>query len=206
MNDIPEHLKGVETAELASEDQLDRARRLSREYWEIEQNIENIEKMLSDAKSRKKELTEREIPEHFASCGIDTIGLADAGEHGVDIIVGPYCHANIPKSWPVEQQERGFEVLEELDGGDLIRVVVSVSFFKEELDDAKELVEFLRTEWPKANEHPAVMDKSVPWNSLTSFLKAYIRDETTDPLTDEQKEALGATIGTVARIKPRKEK
>jgi len=206
MSSVPDHLREVDTSGLASEDKLETARRLAREYWEVEDSIEKIETMLADAKSRRKDLIEKEIPEHFASCGIDNIGLPDAGENGVDVVVGPFCHANIPKSWPIEEQERGFEVLEELDGGDLVRVVVSVSFFKEELEDAKELVEFLRTEWPKANEHPAVMEKSVPWNSLTSFLKAYIRDEDNDPITDEQKAALGATIGVVARIKPRKEK
>ncbi len=49
------------------------------------------------------------------------------------------------------------------------------------------------------------MVKSVPWTTLTKFVKEYTEDESTDPLTDEQKKALGATIGLVAKIKPRKE-
>lgn len=199
----PDFIRNDDTPVSTSEDKLTKARELGKKFFDLDAEVDALEDKLSKKKAERLELQQKTIPVFFNDAGIDSIGLP---EDKVDIKIEPYYKASISAEWTPEQIEEGFEVLEDLDGGDIIRAVFTVDFLKEEYEDAKELQEFIRTQWPKANLHPSKITKSVPWNSLTKFVKEYTEDESTDPLTDEQKRALGATIGHIAKIKPRKDK
>lgn len=199
----PDFIRNDENSSVTSEDKLTKARRLGKQFFDLSTEIDDLEEKLTTKKAERLELQHKTLPTFFNEAGIDKIGLPD---DEVDVEIKPFYKANIASDWPPEDIERGFSVLEDLDGDDIIRATLQVLFLKEEYEDAKELMEFIRTNWPKANMHPITIAKSVPWNSLTKFVKEYSEDESTDPLTEEQKKALGATIGLIAKIKPRKDK
>jgi len=199
----PSYIKNADTSNITSEASLEQARKMAKEFFDLEQEIESLEEQLSTKNKEKLELQQRKLPELFNNIQIDRIGLP---EDNVDVVIGPYYKANISTEWPEDRRKKAFDVLEEIDGDEIIRAVLSVEFNTEEYDDAKELFQFIRTQWPKANQHPMKLIKAVNWATLTSFIREYTEDESTDPLTDEQKEALGATIGVIAKIKKRKTK
>lgn len=203
MNQAPDFIRDADTSDIVSKDKLDQAKKLGLEFFQLEEEIEDLEAQLSDKKAKKLELQHKTLPTLFGDAQIDIIGLPD---QNVDIKIKPYYKASISAEWPPEQIEEGFRVLEDLDGDDIIRATLSILFLKEEYDVAKELEEFIRTQWPKANAHPIRIEKSVPWMTLTKFVKEYSEDESTDPLTEEQLKALGATVGRIAKIEKRKEK
>lgn len=203
MSQAPDFIRDADTSGIQSKDKLDQARKLGLEFFELEEEIEKLEEKLATKKERKLELQHKTLPTLFGDAQIDIIGLPD---QNVDIEIKPYYKASISSEWPTDDIKKGFETLEELDGQDIIRAELKVLFMKEEYEDAKELAEFIRRSWPKANSHPVNIDMSVPWMTLTKFVREYSEDETTDPLTEEQLKALGATIGRIAKIKKRKEK
>lgn len=203
MSQAPDFIRNADTSSLTSADKLDQCRKLAEEFYNLEKEIEDMESSLSEKKEKKLSIAMKELPKLLNDAQLDRVGLPDKN---CDIIVAPYYKASISAEWPPEEIDAGFRVLEDLDGDDIIRSELTVLFLKEEYEDAKELAEFIRTNWPKANQHPVNIKKSVPWMTLTKFVKEYTEDESTDPLTEEQLKALGATIGVLAKIKPRKEK
>lgn len=203
MSQAPDFIRNDKASSVTSEDKLAEARKLAKQFFDLNKEVEDLEEKLEKKKSERLELQHKTIPTFFNEAQLDKIGLP---EDNVDIEIKPYYKASIAADWPQEDIDKAFQVLEDLDGDDIIRAKVVFEFLKEEYDDAKELMEFVRTNWPKANMHPSRMDKAVPWTTLTKFVKDYSEDESTDPLTEEQKKALGATIGLIAKIKERKSK
>lgn len=204
MIQAPSFMEDTDTSELVSEDTLTQAKKLAKQYFDAETRVEDLSDKLEEAKRELNELKLKKVPELFGTIQIDRIGLPD---DDCDVRIAPFVKANISQQWEPEKIKEGFRVLdEELDGGDLIRTTLVYVFQKEEHEDAKELQEFIRNNFPKANSLVSEIKMEVPWGTLTSFLKGYIEDESTDPLTDAQKEALGATVGMAAKIVKRKKK
>jgi hypothetical protein len=107
----------------------------------------------------------------------------------------------------VDKRERAFGMLEQLEAGDLIKVVVSVVFGRREYAEARKLVERLE----KAGYAPQI-EKNTPWNTLTAWLreqwprlsKAWAEGDKSVPDRTRLLEALGATVGWVVKLKKRK--
>lgn len=197
--------------------------------YDSTQELKALEAQVSAKKKDINQLESRTIPDIMMSIGQDKIGLPDAGEHGVDIELKPYHHANIANDWDDERRAAAFNVLERNGDGDLIRNVITMSFTKGEnekvkaflssIDDVRfeELMREKATEAGALINHfelpPADIKMTVPWNTLTSYVKeqdtkgTLFREWMTqaEPPVDPV-EALGATIGHVAKIKPRKGK
>lgn len=194
--DVPEHLLTIDATVESRPEDLEQARKLAREFHALEARAETLKEELEQIQTRKLELQHRVIPEFFGKLEIDNIGLEDAG---VDVMVGPYYKANIAADWDEARRKRAFAALDQLGGGDLIRASVVVTFGRDEFEEAKKLVELLKTRWPLANSHPPRMDMTVPWNSLTAFVREQHEDGVALPLED-----LGAVVGRAAKVKKRK--
>lgn len=177
---------------------------LGRELYQADQAVDMLEQLLAVAKERRLELTMRELPEYMTRIGQDRIGLPDAD---VDLVMEPYYHANIQADWPVDQREKAFSYLEHRGDGDLIKTKVEMFFGRSEIWKVRWIIASLRLLAEKlreaGSETPEIPDPivsmQIPWNTLTAFVKEQIRLGAALEL-----DTIGATVGRVVKIKPRK--
>lgn len=197
MSQIPEHiLQEQASIRVASDEELRRAQALAKEFVGLGLSIEDLEKQVKNLKTRKNQIESREIPDLFSEIGIDVIGLPD---DQCDVVVRPYCKANIAANWEEERREAAFCWLDENGHGDVISVTISVDFKRGEKALADELQDLIRSKFSGANSHPVKVEMGVPWGTLTALVKEQIEQGETVPL-----ETLGATVGQVAKITKRK--
>lgn len=189
--------EAAESKPVPTQDQSKELVVLATELARVEDMILSAEKMLEDLKSRKKEITMRELPDLMAQYGQDKIGVPGLG---VEFVLEPYYHANIKSDWPDEQREKAFAYLESENAGDLIKAFVTAQFRKEDFETAKKLYEWLASQEAFSGATLS-LDKNVQWNTLTSWLREQIESGKVVPL-----ETLGATVGHVVKLKKRKTK
>lgn len=178
----------------------------------LQDRIADIEAELKTANVELWDLKTRDMPSLMAELDVDKIGLA---ESGVDLVMEPYVHANIRADWEEEKREAGFAELDRIDGGNIVKNVVSLQFsrneaaltqaFMEVLEDAQfrdRVAELVRAIDPDTN-HTTLPDaelaRAVQWNTLTAFVREQIQRGTVLDL-----EKLGATVGSIVKIKKRK--
>lgn len=187
---------------------------------EADAEVARLERELESAKEKKNTLAHKEIPDLFTQMGIDGFGLPDVGEFGADIILSPYFKASIPADWPDEKKKEAFDHLEEIGGGDLIKVEVKFLLGKGENGLARDLANLVDM-WACNNgiTVPApIIGQGVPWNSLTSFVKERYGRERSDEFIAAVQQSeeegipapvsmdvtkLNATIGQVVKVKER---
>lgn len=172
--------------------------RLGSELYELDVKIDDLEEQLSSSRERRRELTEKLLPDYMTSIGQDRLGLA---EHDVDVVLEDYYHANISADWEPERRVAGFDWLEKNDGGDLVKVLVTVAFPRGDLMRARALEQKI-VEWGEESNSPIPTPEvtmSVAWNTLTAWVRDRISKGAALPL-----ETLGATVGRVAKLKKRK--
>jgi hypothetical protein len=137
--------------------------------------------------------------------GQDRIGLPDAA---VDLVLEPFYHANIAVDWEPQRREEAFKWLEENGHGDLVKVNVMFSFRKEQLADARwlqtavKLIQAAQAECGIETENTIpdpTMKMEVHYGTLTAFVREQVECGAELPL-----EKLGATVGQIVKIKPRK--
>lgn len=198
--EVPDHLKNetIDMSSFSSDDNLKKGRKLAFEYAALEASIKNAEADIEKWKVRRLELQRKELPEFFDNVlHVDNMGLPEAG---VDVKIVPFFHANIKSEWDEVRREAGFDYLEKEDYGEIIAVVLSVKFPRGDFDQAKELAELIRQS-RFGNMYDVKLEKSVPWNTLTSVVKEMVENGEKVNL-----EVLGATVGRTAKIVKRKAK
>jgi uncharacterized Fe-S cluster-containing radical SAM superfamily enzyme len=176
-----------------SQDKLDRLKAMGLRVMQIKKEILEIKDKLEQREARLNSLVSREMPALFEESGTDRIGIP---EYDIDLVMKNYYHANIAANWPLEKREAAFNYLEEQGHGDLVRVDVTVSFGKQEATEARMLAEHLRT---KFGYQPTI-EKTIPWNSLTAWLKEQVEKYGRVPLL----EMIGATVGKTVKAEERK--
>lgn len=206
----------VDMSSVPTEEGMASLRKMAMELVATDARVVQLERDLEAAKQRRLALAHREMPDLMARVGQDRIGLPDAGEHGVDIVSEFYAKASISAEWDPDRIQAGFDHLDELGAGDLIKNVVSLQFNRGDHEMVKAFLAALRTDEfadlvrRSTNEDVAFelpdpdVKMSVPWNTLTSFVKEWQGREhdEEDPVMDLEK--LGATVGIIVKIKPRK--
>lgn len=191
------------------------------EMVEADKEVARLERELEEAKERKNYLAHKELPDIFGRMGLDKFGMPDVGDFGADVVLSPYFKASIPAEWPDDRKKEAFDHLEEIGGGDLVKVEVKFMLGKGETDLARRLDEAvaLWAMWSKVSVPQASISLGVPWNSLTSFVKerhlyeqsenfglAVVRcaEQGEDPPAQMDVTKLNATIGMVVKVKERK--
>ncbi len=191
------------------------------EMVEADKEVARLERELEEAKEKKNLLSHNELPDIFGRMGLDRFGMPDVGEFGADVVLSPYFKASIPAEWPDDQKKTAFDHLEEIGGGDLIKVEVKFLLGKGESELARRLDQAVAL-WAAENEEsvpPASISQGVPWNSLTSFVKERYNYEQTEqfgrtviacaengdePPAQMDVTKLNATVGMVVKVKERK--
>lgn len=142
-------------------------------------------------------LYHKELPDLFVEAGIDSLGLeAEGNLPAFDTKLKPFYRASIPK----DKEADAFKWLEKQGVGDMIKNMFSIQLGMGDNAKAKKLEEFL-----VKNKYDFERKRGVPWNTLTAFVKEQVEDRKVKP-SDLPLDLLGAFVGSIVTIKPRKQK
>lgn len=181
-----------------SDDSLERVRTILRQARDLDREIADLEARTKEAKAIVLDLKQKKLPDIYDEVGIDNLGLPGEGNlPAYDCRLEPYYHANISSDWESEKRVNAFNYLEKVKAGDLIKSVYIVVVPRGKRKTAiavQKALEKLGVEFST--------DLSVPWNTLTAWVKEQVEKKNTTP----DLEVLGATVGRVVKLKERKEK
>lgn len=175
-----------------------RLRKLGLELMDVDRRLEDAEALAKKLAERRNQIMMKDMPALMQEVGQDKIGLPDAG---VDLELKPYFHANIAADWEPEKREAAFNYLRDQDAEAIIQSVMSVAAGRGDDEKMQRLIQRV-TQMLAELELAAniTVGQSVPWNTLTAWLKGQIQ---TGKIVDL--EVLGATVGHTVKIKKRKE-
>lgn len=180
-----------------SEDKLDKLRSSLRVVRDLERELADLNEMVSERSAKILDMKMKSLPDLFAEAGVDNIGLpAEGNLPAYDVELKPYYKANIAVDWPDDKRQTAFAWLDDNGHGDLIKSMFVVSLGRDDRTRAKKV--------EKALEKlgvPFSVELGVPWNTLTAFVKERIEKHKESPPL----ETLGAIVGKIVNLKPRKE-
>ena len=130
---------------------------------ETQKKIEATEDELKKLKDVETTLSEQTIPNLMQQAGVELIKL----EGGVSVEVKPFYSARIPAS----KSEEAFQWLRDNGHGDLIKNQVSLEFGMKQDNEAKSIVEEL-----KSKGLPVKQKTTVHPSSLRGFVREQIQD------------------------------
>lgn len=180
------------------EDKLELVREQLRRSRDTELEMSDLATRLKVKSEEQNKRVFEELPALFQEIGIDRLGIeADGNLPAYDAALSPYYKASISGEWPPERQDAAFDWLEKEGHGDLVKNMFVVQLGR---GDEKKALR-LRALLEKAG-FEFENKRAVPWNTLTSFVKEQVEKHNTTPPLD----LLGATVGKIVKLKPRKEK
>ena len=180
------------------EDKLELVREQLRRSRDTELEMSELATRLKVKSEEQNKRVFEELPALFQEIGIDRLGIeADGNLPAYDAALSPYYKASISGEWPPERQDAAFDWLEKEGHGDLVKNMFVVQLGR---GDEKKALR-LRALLEKAG-FEFENKRAVPWNTLTSFVKEQVEKHNTTPPLD----LLGATVGKIVKLKPRKEK
>ena len=130
---------------------------------ETQKKIEATEEELRKLKDVETTLSEQTIPNLMQQAGVELIKL----EGGISVEVKPFYSARIPES----KSEEAFQWLRDNGHGDLIKNQVSLEFGMKQDNEAKSIVEEL-----KSKGLPVKQKTTVHPSSLRGFVREQIQD------------------------------
>ena len=130
---------------------------------ETQKQIESAEEELKKLKDVETTLSEQTIPNLMQKAGVELIKL----EGGVSVEVKPFFSARIPAS----KSEEAFQWLRDNGHGDLIKNQVSLEFGMKQDNEAKSIIEEL-----KSKGLPVKQKTTVHPSSLRGFVREQIQD------------------------------
>lgn len=189
------------------------ARTLSIMIGEKKAEVAELEGRLAKAKNEV-------IPTFMDEIRVPSITIDAEGNYpAFECVARPFYRANIAADWEPAKKEEAFAYLESIGEGDLIKTSVTYYFTREEAAMVKpflaavtklkftiKVVSFIgkgkkrrKTEkTQKVSPPPAVVEKTVQWNTLTAWLRRKVETSGTIPKLDK----IGGAVGTVADLKP----
>ena len=173
-------------------DRLDHVRNAVKKQLALQQRIADL---TEESKLLSKQLTDmamRELPDLFNEIQVDKVGLAAEGNQpAYDAVLSPYYHANIPQ----DRQTEAFAWLDKEGHGDIIKNVITIELGRGENEKAEQIT-YMLDEF----EIEYTRKLTVPWNTLTAFVREQVEKYNRIPPLD----ILGAVIGQIVKLKERK--
>jgi hypothetical protein len=161
-----------------------------------EKRIADLRSVLGEEQKALNQSKMTTLPELFARAGIDNLGLpAEGNNPAYDFKLRNYTHASIAADWEKERKDEAFKILEHNGGKDLIKTEIACYIPPEKRGLVKKAVAALK----KLGIVPDV-ESSVPWNTLTAFIKEATEKRNIILPLDK----LGATQGMIVEWKERK--
>lgn len=178
-----------------SDDKLIALRQCIAEARDIEVEIAHYEEIVATKQKALTELRSKTLPDMMIELKIDNIGLAAEGNYpAYDAELSPFYSANIAVGWTEEERKEGFDYLESIGEGDLIKTEVTVAFPREDRKKALALIK----ELAEKGLAPSIK-QNIPFQTLTAWLKRQVEKKQFTP--DLKK--IGGTVGLVVRLKPK---
>lgn len=179
-----------------SEDVLSNIRERLREARDLQREKADLEGRLKEVNIKSFKLEHETLVDMFSEAGIDKLGLpAEGNLPAYDTDLKPYYKAAILTDWEPERKAAAFKYLDDIGSGDLIKSVYIVALPRGNRGIALKVEKALSK--LKVN---FTSELSVPWNTLTAWVKESIEKRQTTPNLD----VLGATVGKVVNLKERK--
>lgn len=189
MTDAPSFIQPV----AASADRLEKVREKLSDYRAKKLELTDLEERLDRLKAELNALETKIIPDAFDEVGITSLSLSGEGNTPpATIELKPFYSANIAASWPPVQRAEGFDYLQSIGHGDLIKADVVVTFAKERHNDALDFA---------ARARDAGLQVALKENVHPQTLTAWLRDQVENRNFLPQLDKIGGTVGRVARIK-----
>jgi len=187
---------------IPSEEGSRRLAKLGTELMQLDQRIEELTERLKTAQERHTAIRTRDMPALMEEVGQDRIGIPGVGDRpGVDLVLESYTHANISADWGSERREAGFREIVRAGGADIIKSTMVVLAGRREMTKMRRLAQRVQQMLAELElEASLEMRLDVQWNTLTSWLKEQLKAGAVLDL-----EKLGATVGSVVKIKQRRD-
>ena len=166
-----------------SDESLKQVSELANYQVKLEDKIADAEAVLKTLKQEHNKISQIDIPEALAECGLSEFKLAN----GMKVTVNPFYSASIPKGG----EEEAMNWLRDNGHEDLIKNTISVNFGRGEDESASKLREALN------NEGSSYTDKTgVHSQTLKAFVREQVESGQNLPL-----DLLGVFIGQKTTIK-----
>lgn len=184
----------------ASPDRVEKVRSALRQWRSLQKTKEDLSEQLKQTNISIRELEFQKLPDLFREAGIDKLGLpAEGNLPAYDSKLEPYYKANIAADWDPERRAAAFAALRKAKAGDLIKTVITIQLGLKTEALRKAILKALQA-LGLTSEHYTI-EEAVPWKSLTSWVKDRIEKHKTIP----PMETLGAEIGSIVKLKQRKD-
>lgn len=187
-------------------DKLDQVRDAVRRARDLQAEIKDMEELLKERKKQLLTVTQRDLVDVFDQANVTDIGIPREGNQpGYRAVLRPFYHANIAADWPDERRAAAFAWLDENGHGDIIKDTIVVELPRGSRERQVEV-----TKWLDSKKIAYSQSLAVPWNTLTSLIKALtekmrVAQADGEEVTPLPLETLGATVGRVVEVKPLKE-
>jgi len=153
-------LEAISTTMRVDDKQLEALSSLCKELLEQQEMVANLEEQLKTVKEKERELSEEKIPNKMHELGYNKIEL----KTGEKLEIKPFYAAKIPS----ERVQEAFQWLRDNGQGDLIKNNVSLTFGRSQDNEAKSLVDELKSKGYNVNQ----VEKVEPMT-----LKAFVREQ-----------------------------
>lgn len=175
----PTHL---EVDKMPKDESLRRIAVQAKRLQTVDARLKRAAKLMEAMSARREEIATKILPALMIEAGNDSIGLP---EFGCDVQLLTRYHANIPVDWSDEKRQAGYDHLELLGGGNLVKATVQIEFEKEQLAIAKKLSEAVKVWLKKAKVDDSVtpvLDMRANWQNLKSwFTEEREKEKSRDP-------------------------
>jgi hypothetical protein len=150
-------------------------------------------------RGQRREMEYQILPDLFMQTGVTHIGLAAEGnEPPYEAKMQDHYHAVINVDWPEERRVEALKWVEKNKLGDLIKTVITIELGRGQSKLTTKVLTALRT-----LKVPFTKQQNVPWNTLTAAIREMYRDGRT--LSDTELNMIGASVGKIVKLKPKKE-
>jgi hypothetical protein len=175
-------------------DLLVELRQVLSRWRDADAELVDLSHRVEDVRAKKRAIERDSLPDLFERAGVSSVAIPASGNLPPAVAkLIDYYRANIVASWPDDVKERGFDALERIGLGDLIRCVVSVSFDRDDYVEAQRLAHKI-----KLSGLTPQLAKSVHWAQLSSALRELVESGT--EISREDLDAIGAEIGKTVKV------
>jgi hypothetical protein len=176
----------------ASEDKLERLHDAAKKLVEMTELKEKLAKALSDHSKAMEYYASKVLVDLLDEAEVDSVGLP---EQGLDAVLQNFVHATLPKD--PETRQAAISWLDKNGHGSMVRLNMQFSLPSGPEEYTAALA--LKAKLEKELDTEVALETTVPWNTLTAFVKEQLRKGSVIPL-----ETLGAYVGRVVKLKKRK--
>jgi hypothetical protein len=182
-----------------SQDKLEFVRDQVRYMRDLTRRIKDVEELGKELRGQYRELELQVLPDLFMQTGVTNIGLAAEGnEPPYEAKIQDYYHANIKVDWPEDKRDAALSWLKKNKLKDIIKTVITIEIG---LGESKLTAQVMAVLDELKADYTA--QQTVPWNTLTAAIREMYREGRI--LSDTTLNLLGAYVGKVVRLKPKKE-